>query len=223
MFDKIKKLFVVEDEEFKRQAAAEAELSGKPVSTPGPTPSAVPSQPEEQLKTSGTPDPKFIDILLKALEKENLAGEDYLEFKQGLQSLSGIAMDEATKYKSALAMSKSRGANSDKLMQSASHYIDVLKKEEAKFLDAAKGQQAKLHQEKVEGVNGLKQSIAEKEKQIESWKKQLELDKASLQKMEESVGQSETKIANTIANFQYAHKVITGQIAADMDNIKLNS
>lgn len=223
MFDKIKKLFVVEDEEFKRQAAAEEELSGTPVSTPGLTPSAVPGHPEEQLKTSGSPDPKFIDILLKALERENLAGEDYLEFKQSLQSLSGIAMDEATKYKSALAMSKSRGANSDKLMQSASHYIDVLKKEEAKFLDAAKGQQAKLQQEKVEGVNGLKQSIVEKEKQIESWKKQLELDKASLQKMEESVGQSETKIANTIANFQYAHKVITGQIAADMDNIKMNS
>ena len=47
---------------------------------------------------------KFMEILFKAMEDNNLDGFDYLEFKQSLKSLEKMPMDEQTRFKSAFAM-----------------------------------------------------------------------------------------------------------------------
>ena len=54
----------------------------------------------------GKADPKFINILLKSIEKNNLGGFDYIEYLSSLQKLDNMAMDEATKYKSTFVMAK---------------------------------------------------------------------------------------------------------------------
>lgn len=57
----------------------------------------------------GKADPKFIDILLKSIEKNNLGGFDYIEYLSSLQKLDNMAMDEATKYKSKFVTAKTMG------------------------------------------------------------------------------------------------------------------
>ncbi|MBK7338395.1 MAG: hypothetical protein IPJ00_20570 [Saprospirales bacterium] len=61
--------------------------------------------------------------MIKALEKSNLPGFDYIEYKQSLASLAEmVELDERTRYKSALASAMAFGLNKDKLLGSADHY-----------------------------------------------------------------------------------------------------
>ena len=111
MLKKLKSLFIVEEEGNNSSAQTTEVVQNQenrqevvaPVSTPHEPISPVVSQSGKNV------DPKFIDILMKAIEENNLEGFDYLEFKSSLQSLAKMSMDDATRYQSAMAMAKSVG------------------------------------------------------------------------------------------------------------------
>ena len=74
-----------------------------------------------------------MDVLAEALQNNNIDGVDYFEFRQSLLSLSKISMDEKTRYQSAFAMAQAMGATPKQLIETAEHYLNVLKNEEHKF------------------------------------------------------------------------------------------
>ena len=116
MLKKLKSLFVVEDESAAKLTKEKEEVETVPEST---TP--VAPQVDEFVDSSATPSPgkvdtKFLNILLGAMDKNNLDGFDYLEYRQSLLNLSKMAMDEATKYKSAFAAAQTMGATPQKLV-----------------------------------------------------------------------------------------------------------
>ena len=213
MLKKIKSLFVVEDEHALAQSSntAEAQISGGGGEYSAPVDDPMPS-----VETSKTVDPKFIDILMKAIEENNLEGFDYLEFKSSLQSLSKMNMDDATRYQSAMAMAKTLGANPDKILQSANHYLSILKAESDKFQQAVEAQKSKLSQDQVSGVKALEQSIAAKEQQILQLNKEIEADKQRLSKMQTDIQQGAAKIADTSNRFSQAYNLVKKQINDDV-------
>jgi len=207
MFDKLKKLFVVED----GSAASSSPTSSGVESMPstenvsGPSVSKTPEMTIEVNAAEGTPDQKFIDILLKSVEKNNMDGFDYLEYKQSLQSLANMAMDDATRYNSALAMAKTMGASKETILSSAGHYLGILKQEEEKFKAALVGQ---------------KSMVEQNQQQVESLLKQIEEDKARLEQMKNEISEAASKIQATANNFMSAYNLVVGQIVEDVDNIK---
>ena len=64
-------------------------------------------------------DEKSLNFLVKALEKNNLPGFDYIEFKQSLGSLLSMDMLEETAFKSVFATATSVGLTKDKLLISS--------------------------------------------------------------------------------------------------------
>jgi len=228
MLKKLKSLFIVEDKSAKKaedqdtadeasvepasqnSAASENEMVAS-VSTPTPRPGTKSS------KVS----PKFVDVLLKAIEANNLEGFDYLEFKQSLQNLGAMDMDEKTKYQSAFAMAKTMGVTPSKLVNSAQHYINVLKKEESKFSDALKNQKQKQVVNREQGIKQLKETIVKKQKMIEKLQKEIEADKQKLDKQNAAVNESVAKVQATKDGFINAYHSVLGQIQQDID--KMNS
>ena len=77
------------------------------------------------------------------MEKANIEGFDYLEYKQSLKSLAKMPMDERTRFQSAYAMAQTMGASVGHLIKTAQHYIDILAAEEKKF-ETALANQKKL-------------------------------------------------------------------------------
>ena len=109
MLKKLKSLFIVEDESNAKGTVEKKEpevIQDKSKSGEEPIPSGDISVPVDDGKI----DQKFVDVLLKAIDNQNMEGFDYLEYKQSLQSLSKMDMDESTRYKSAFAMAKTMGA-----------------------------------------------------------------------------------------------------------------
>lgn len=93
------------------------------------------------LFRSENQDPRALEFLLNSLEKNNLPGFDYLEFKKAIHALTGLSMEEATAYKSAFTTASTMGLTKEKLLESANYYRSVLEKEEAGFEKALEGQQ----------------------------------------------------------------------------------
>lgn len=215
MLKKLKSLFIVADEnessnEEKAQTSQETKSvkeKEKPISKGS---KAVKTSTPESAKTaqvpnSGKADPKFVEVLLKAIEANNLEGFDYLEFKQSLQNLSNVQMDEKTRYQSAFAMAKTMGATPSKLVNSAQHYINVLKKEEAKFSDALQNQRKKQVHDRENGIKQKERLIIEKQKKIEQLQKEIEADTKSLEADRTAINQSLAKVETTKNGFVNAY------------------
>ena len=224
MFGKLKSLFILEDENATKDAAKKAEESQmketpKSKETSSGNDIKIDIEPHNVPK-SGKPDPKFIDILLKAVEKDNLEGFDYLEYKSSLQSLSGMDMDEETRYKSSLAMAQTMGATPAKLIKTAKHYIATLNKEKAKFQDALKAQKAKQVTGREADINQIAKGIEGKKKKIAELQKEIEKDTKQMETMKDGINKAAAKVQKTSDNFHYAFNVVSGQILTDIEKME---
>ena len=222
MFDKLKKLFVLEDGSSSTPSAdtgSKAEADSPSVNSTTQYSKGAEIKIEADA-SNGTPDQKFIDILLKAIDSNNMEGYDYLEYKQALQSLASLPMDDATRYNSALAMAKTMGADKGKILSSAGNYLGVLKTEEEKFKAALTAQKTKIEQNQTTGISNLENNIAQKQQQVENLLKQIEEDKAKLAQTKGEIEDSSSKLQVTANNFMSAYNLVVNQIVVDVDNIK---
>ncbi|MBK6784992.1 MAG: hypothetical protein IPG79_15455 [Saprospiraceae bacterium] len=146
-------------------------------------------------------DQKFIDVLMKAIEQNNKEGMDYLEFKNSLQSLSKLAMDEATRFKSAFIMGKTMGLSKDILLQSVQHYLTIVNNEEKKFKEALQKQKTTQIQDKENQLTSVNNAIAEKEKQILKLKEEIDQHRDNLDKISAEINEAVVRIDNTNVQF----------------------
>ena len=214
MFKKLKSLFIEENESAKpaEKKAPVSEKEADPVAEPSPN---VPVEVGEGQVTE-----KFMNILLGALEKNNIDGFDYLEFKQSLQSLSKMPMDEATRFKSALATAQTMEATPQKLVDTAQFYMNVLKKEEQKFQTALKNQRSKQIGNREQSIQQLSAMIQKKSEQIKQMTQEIEEHQKQMEKMRTEIASSTVKVGNTKANFDATYNVLAGKIQQDVANIK---
>jgi len=213
MLKKLRSFFIVDDEE--SQEEKQKPQAQETVEQASPQTSSEESAAPVDY-SNRKPDKKFVDVLLKAIEANNLEGFDYLEFKQSLQNLSNVDMDEGTRYQSAMAMAKTMGATPANLKQSAQHYLNVLRKEEAKFLDAVKNQRARQIGDREKRLINLENLIKEKEAKIAQLQKEIEAHKNELEGARGDINKAAAKVEATKGGFLAAYKSVVGQIQSDI-------
>jgi hypothetical protein len=221
MFKKLKSLFVIEEEggaQSADQAKSTASASDQPSKAGAPAPTATGYDKNNPPK--GKPQEKFVNRLLGALEENNPEGFDYLEYKQAVQNLSNVDMDEATRFKSALAMAKSMGATPQKLVGSAEGYLKILAKEEAKFLDAFKNQTNKKVNAQAQEIKRLEDGIKQRQAQITKLQKEIEAGTKALEANKKKMNQSNAKVQATKDGFYVAYHIVTQQISEDIAKMK---
>ena len=222
---KLKSIFVVEDETLKKEAAAAAGQAKKvpakktgtaaPVSNPG---HAI--KKESAVGEPGRGTQKFTDILFAAIEKANLPGVDYLEYRQSLQSLEKMPMEEKVRYQSAFAMAEAMGATPKKLIESAGHYVDVLKGEEKKFGQALANQKATQIASRKERITKLNEAVQQKAQQIKKLTEEMEKHRLEMEKLSGEINQAAAKVETTKNNFTASYNTLVGQILGDVEKMK---
>lgn len=162
-------------------------------------------------------DKKSREFLLKAIERNNKEGFDYLEFKQAMIRLEKMSLDEETAIKSAFATASTVGLTKSMLMKSADFYLAILKEEYNQFNSALEKQmEAKVHskQKQKEQTEEKLKSITQKIADLQKEKIQLE---SKLQKMDEDTVKAKEKIEETNEKFQDTLKTITERIQQDIE------
>lgn len=220
MLKKFKSLFIIEEEVHDKSAEKDIKQS---VNTKGN--SIVKSQTSTPVRStisnqSGEVNEKFLNILFEALEKNNLEGFDYLEFKKSLQSLSKMPMDEVTRFKSAFAMASSMNVSKNQIIDSADFYLQILKQEEQKFNDVlAKQKSTKVHAQE-EQVKQLENTVKLKAEQIKKLTSEIEQIQKEIKITNEKIAEQTAKVSKTKNDFSMSYNMVVKQIETDVANMK---
>jgi hypothetical protein len=214
MFEKLKGLFIVED-------------TTPPQTNPAPQ-TNVPQQSippvqqhQPQIQNNGAMiDPKFTEILVKALEENNLQGLDYFEFKQSLQATQTLAIDEATRFRSAYAMGQTMGLTLPKLLETADYYMKVLEREDQKFMDALKQQGEGKNRTMIDEVAAMEKAVADKTAMIAQLQAEITDLQQKSEAMKQSIGETAQRIEATKNSFEATYQHIRSQIVADKQKIE---
>lgn len=164
-------------------------------------------------------DEKSIDFLTKALEKNNLPGFDYIEFKQSLGALKEMDMEEGTAFKSAFATASTVGLTKEKLLKTAQHYKQILSQEKKQF-DAAL--EKRIHQKvksKEQEIEKLKKQVEEYKTKIQQLQEQIDRSQSTIDHADEHINAEKEKILETKESFEFTWQSIRNEIEKDIENI----
>lgn len=162
-------------------------------------------------------DEKSMDFLLRAIERKNLPGFDYIEFKQSMNALSKMHLDEETAVKSAFATASTMGLNKIKLTDSVTHYKEVLMSEKKEFNTALENQiKQKVDAKKTE-VGQLSQKILDHEAEIKRLQDEIASFKNTLETADEQIEDISKKIDSTRESFEMTHASIINQMEKDLE------
>ncbi len=164
-------------------------------------------------------DERSLEFLADAIEKNNLPGFDYYEFKRAVVALMQMKLDEATAHKSAFATAATVGLTKEKLIETANYYKNLVEKEKAQFDKALENQNAvkiKTRQEEVkrlrDQVERHKAEIARLQDEIAGYLNQIDQAEASLKVESEKLDKA--KVA-----FEKTHRTVALQIDRDIENM----
>ncbi len=161
---------------------------------------------------------KFVTLFIKALERSNQPGFDYIEFKQSLGAMAKMNIDESTAIRSAFATASTVGLTKKKLMESANYYAKIINQEKEHF-DAALAK--RINQKvggKIKEVEKLKEQIVKYNEKIAQLKAQIEKHQHTIDTADEQIQAEKEKIMGTQNNFERTHENFIDQIKSDIDN-----
>ncbi|MBI5916407.1 MAG: hypothetical protein HY842_13605 [Bacteroidetes bacterium] len=165
-------------------------------------------------------DEKSIESLTRALEKNNLPGFDYLEFKLSLGRLAPMNLPEDTAFKSAFATASTVGLTKEKLLTTGQHYRKVLTDEKEQFSLALQNQLQKRVNSKQQEVEKLKAQIQAWQEQIANLQNMMAKSQATIDDAGNQIQAEMKKIQATKENFEHTHQSIMNQIELDLQNIQ---
>ena len=172
----------------------------------------------ELFKSLDGLDAKSISYLSNAIEKNNLKGFDYLEFKKSLAAMADM-LDEETAIKSAFATAANMGLTKDKLLQSIEHYKNVLSKEKRQFDEALKSQTEQKINNKREEKLQLKEHIVNLKKKISEVENKIAAYQERIDNSDSEIAAAEEKINETKKNFENAFSKFNEEISEDFNLI----
>ena len=209
-FKNLRSLFVVEEDGSPDHENNEEDK----VQDPGP------SGDEDVLVGDGKVSSKFVDILLQAMSNNNLEGIDYLEYRNSLDSLRDMEMDELTRFQSAFAMARTMGATPEVLINSTNHYKQVLDNEQKKFKEAlAKHQQLQVKKRELK-IEDLKKEVDELSQQITELNARIDKREKEIIMIRDQKASAEKRMINTKRNFEASYQFVVERINEDLQKMK---
>ena len=221
VFDKIKSLFIVEEDAGQNQNPLDAVTNEKATTTqPKVETPTIQTPKPTQVNSSGTITDKFTDVLMKALSDNNIEGFDYLEFRQGLLSLSKMPMDEGTRFQAAFSMAQAMGATPQRLVDTGNQYLKVLEGELNKFNEAVANQSNTLIGGKQSEMKQLNEFIQQKSTQIKKLTEEMQQHQQRIEVLEKELSEANSKVETTKSNFIATYKNVSDAIKSDILNIQ---
>jgi hypothetical protein len=209
MLKNLKSLFVTTEEEQVTAAAKTTQVPEIKSSGSQPAASAAPKQVDNAI----------LDRLLQAIENNNQAGFDYLEYRNSLKSLAALPMDEPVKFQSAFATAATMGVTLYKLLASIEFYKKVLRNEEDTFLKASKEQYLANVENKTKEKEKINAIIKDKSLKIQKLTEEIRAHQAEMEEMAKQIEAGDAKIKETSASFEHAMQLLISQM--DQDGLKL--
>ena len=206
-----------ENEEDLTEVSTPTQPSTKP---PAFTSSPAPTSNSEVVSSCGKEDAQTKAILLDALTKANKPGYDYFEFAMAIDEQAKFIPAEETRFQATYATVRSMGISQASLVGDAGFYLDVLKKEEQKFLTSMDGLTQQNVTSKEAQLASIDQKTAEKAEQIKKLTEEINESQKSRTQLINDISQNKSKVEQLKNNFSATLKVVVDRIIGDIEKIK---
>lgn len=210
----------------KDEPAPNAPASGTPAPASPQSPASAPASPAQRPvpapQPAGSIDTKFVTHFASVLEKANIQGPDYFEFREMLRNLAELGLDEDKRFQAAWASFKTLGGKADVsvLTNTANQYLTALGQDRDAFLKSVEAALA----ERVGGLqNEQKQLQATNEalaKQIADLQRQMAQNTERLSKINDEIDEQSLKLTQNRSNFEATYGSFTEQIKDDIHKIQ---
>jgi len=164
-------------------------------------------------------DERSLDFLTTSIEKNNLPGFDYFEFKRAVVTLAGMNIDESTAYKSAFATAATLGLTKEKLVETAAYYQNIILKEKEHFDEALKNQNTNKVNARQEEVKRLRDQVERHKVEIVRLQDEIAGYLSQIEIAEASAKTEGDKLVKAQSAFEATHKALGLQIDRDIENI----
>jgi len=164
-------------------------------------------------------DDRSLEFLAQAIEKSNLPGFDYFEFKRAVVQLQEMKLDEQTAYKSAFTTASTLGLTKEKLIETAGYYRNVVEKELTHFTQALENQHATKVAGRQSEVARLKDQIERHKTEIERLKNEMAGYLTQVDQAETTAKQETEKLEKAKTAFEKANQSVLLQIDRDVENL----
>lgn len=164
-------------------------------------------------------DDRSLEFLSNAIEKNNLPGFDYFEFKRAVAALLQMKLDEATSYKSAFATAATVGLTKDKLIETAGYYRNVLLKEKEQFDKALESQNSTKVTSREQEIKRLRDQIERHKAEISRLQDEMAGYLNQIDQAESAVKQEAEKLEKTKKSFELTHQSVLLQIDRDVESM----
>jgi tetratricopeptide (TPR) repeat protein len=210
MLDKLKSLFIVE-EESKKETNPKTNTENKTEDKS--------TAPKTQPQLKGSLNEKIMDKLLGVLSANNEDGFDYIEYKNAIKALEKMPMDEKTKYRSAFATAQTIGVTVPKLLDSIAFYQKVLGKENNEFITALNHQTALKVGDKKKEIQDYTKLIENENQQIKKLTESINKHKEIINALKDKIEKDTVAIEQTRSDFETTYYKLMHQINEDISKI----
>lgn len=161
---------------------------------------------------AGVESEQIVKMIKKVIEDNNIPGIDYFEFKQNIESMNSIAIDEKNKYLSTFTILSNQGCTKNTILSSIDTYVGLINKERENF-------RGELQNEYSEKVEKRQDEVAKAELQIKELNdKIIELNSFIVTTKQEIANES-NRIQITEANFNKSIESVIGELNQDKEKI----
>lgn len=177
-------------------------------------------QPAGKTVVENKVDEKILDSLIKAIEKNNLPGEDYLEFMEALKAMQNLNLDDKIKFQTVMATLSTKGLTKEKITESASYYLKILESEKDKFFATVAGETKNQVEKRETDIKDLESANIAKTEEIKKLTVEINKNLEQINTIKKQIEEAKSKIDNAQSRFYTAFNFIKDQINNNIDKIK---
>ena len=173
----------------------------------------------QSLFASEGVDSKSLEFIAQAIEKNNLPGFDYFEFKRAVAQLAEMKLDEATAYKSAFTTAATLGITKEKLIETAGYYRNIVEKEKEAFAKALENQTSTKVSARQQEVSRLRDQIERHKAEIARLQDEIGGYLNQADAAESAVKLESEKLEKSKTAFEKAHQSVLTAIDKDIEQL----
>jgi hypothetical protein len=173
---------------------------------------------KELFSADGTDD-RSLEFLVSAIEKNNLPGFDYYEYKRAVATLKQMNLDEATAHKSAFATAETVGLTKEKLIETAAYYRNVIVREKEHFDQALQNQNSVKVTAREQEIKRLRDQIERHKAEISRLQDEIAAYLGEAEKAETAVKQESEKLEKARSAFERTHQAVLLAFDKDIENM----
>lgn len=187
-------------------------------------PASVVDTKQHQAEVKNTPenkiDEKILESLLKAIDKNNLPGEDYLEFMEALKAMQNLNLDEKIKFQTVMATLSTKGLTKEKITESGSYYVKILEAEKDKFFGTVASETVNQIDKRQAEIKSLETANIAKTEEIKKLTGDINKNIEQINTIKKQIEEARSKIDAAQGRFTTTYNAIKDQISTNIEKIK---